>query len=255
MTGISRPKYLTAKEWRANKGLFTKTVSDATGMGKALDKLDKEWNEVKWNEVDADQATAGLTVRGFDSTYTVANVNKAKEVAHQHAAKVEAVKEQLQAVEALARRTETTWKANKLVPSSAIKYVGQVKSAAQTLLEQLGKLDNAWKTRLQAAEVSEKLILQKLNSQIESRIVLLRTAAQEMQNSPSRQAFTAMYESFTELIPLLSMSSDRAHQALHRRLEQLKANERLDRPVTDKTLKTEEVANKARHLEEAVRGM
>ncbi len=35
MAAISRPKNLTAKEWRANKGLFTKTVSDATRMGKA----------------------------------------------------------------------------------------------------------------------------------------------------------------------------------------------------------------------------
>jgi hypothetical protein len=270
MAAISRPKTLTAKEWRANKGLFTKTVSDASGMGKALDKLDTAWNAVPWNEVDPDQATARLTVRGFDSTYTVAIVNRLKSVADHHAAQVNTVKNELLAVEELARRTGNTWKGNKLVPASSTKYVGQVQSAAKTLHEQVDKLGAGWKARLEAAEVSEKLIWQKLNNQIEARIDQLRDAAQAVQNmrlaadQASLAASQKMHEALNELIPLVGISHDPAHQALHQRLVQLKAGDHSDMTKAWKGLsKNQEVAipahndlrNLAQRLEAAVHGL
>src|SRR5262245_13707026 len=46
MTAISRPKSLTAKEWRAKKGFFTTMVTDSTKIGKALDTLDDKWKAV-----------------------------------------------------------------------------------------------------------------------------------------------------------------------------------------------------------------
>jgi len=270
MAGINRPKTLTAKEWRANKGLFTKTVSEATGMGKALDKLDTAWNAVPWAEVDPDPATAHLTVRGFDSTYTAANVNRLKAAADQHASQVTTVKNELLAVEQLATRTGNTWRTNKLVPASSTKYVAQVQSAAKTLHEQVDKLEVGWMARRQAAEVSEKLIWQKLNSQIDSQIVLLRQTAQAVQHmtlaadTPSLVASQKMHEALNGLIPLLALSHDPAHQALHQRLTQLKAGDHSDISKAWKGLSKkpevasaahDELRNLAQRLEAAVHGM
>jgi len=270
MTPITRPKNLTAKAWRDNKGLFTKTVTDASGLGKALDTLDTDWAKVSWGEAEPDEATARLTVNGFNSTYTVANVTRLKDVAHQHAAQVAAVKQQLGVVERLARETAARWKANKLVPSSSVKYVGEVQTAAHTLVERLNKLDAGWTARLEAAGVSEKLIWQKLNSQITSRIGLLRNAAQavlDMHLAADAATLTAsqkLHEALNELIPLVKISHDPADHALYERLIQVKNGDHTDitKAWTGLSKKPEvatpahnELRHLAQQLEAAVHGM
>ncbi len=54
MTNLPKtlPKELTAKQWRDKKGLFTKAVTDASGIGGALDKLERGWAAVPWTTVD-----------------------------------------------------------------------------------------------------------------------------------------------------------------------------------------------------------
>src|SRR5947208_3635989 len=108
------PKELSAKQWRTNKGPFTKAVSDATGMGTALDKLAKAWTAVPWITVDPDQAMAQAAPTG---DVTTALVDKLEPLARPHQAQVEAVKKELRAVEGLAKKTVVSWKANKLVPA------------------------------------------------------------------------------------------------------------------------------------------
>ena len=267
MAAITRVKYLTAKDWKANKGLFTKTVTAATGMGKALETLDGLWTKVPWGDVEPDEATKNLTVRGFDSTYTVANVDLIKKGAQQHAAQIIAVEVQLRAVEKLARDEGAKWKANKLVPASSVAYIGQVQIAAHTLLDRLDKLEAGWTRRREAAAVSEKLIWGKLNSQIESRIILLRAAAHAVGtmtlavDQATLVAIQKMYEAHRELIPLVEISHAPADQALHRRLKaepqndlpfdwaKLEKKPALAPPVFD------ELREKAGRLEEAVHGM
>jgi hypothetical protein len=256
MTAIARPKHLTGKAWRANKGLFTKAVTDATGLGKALDKLDERWNAVPWDEVDPEMATANLSVRGFDSTYTTARVDELKQRAGGHAQKVEALKKQLLAVGTLAGQTSVKWKKNKLVPASSVKHVGLVQSAAQKLLTQLNELDDAWTARRQGAEVSEKLIRQKVNSQIGAQVRLLRGAAQDFLEAPAREHSVKLYDAVNTLIPLLAYNPDRAHQAARARLMELLSGEGSRvRRVKDEALKTEAAANSVRQYLEAVRAL
>src|SRR5437868_4544136 len=144
MTGIPEnlPKVLSAKEWRSNKGLFTKAVTDATGMGTALDKLSKAWAAVPWSTVDADQAMAHAAPTG---DVTIALVDKLQPLAQPQQTKVQAFKKELLAVEGLAKKTVDSWKGNKLVPASSVKYVGQVQSAAIALAKQVDDLEEGWK--------------------------------------------------------------------------------------------------------------
>src|SRR4030095_5644934 len=115
---------------------FTKAVSDKTGMGAALDKLEKVWATVPWKTVIPDQATVAVAATG---DVTTAMLDKLEPLAKAQQAKVETVKKEVRAVEALAKKTGDAWRANKLMPASSIKYVGQVHAAAATLAQSLGE--------------------------------------------------------------------------------------------------------------------
>ncbi len=234
MTPIKFPKPLTAKAWRDNKGLFTKMVSDASGVGKALDKLEEKWKLVPWAAVDPELATANLSVHDdFVSTYTVANVKALQQTGDKSASKVDAVTSQLRAIVKLAGQTKTKWQKNKLVPPSSIKYLDQVVTAATTLTTQLGQLDAGWKSVQSGAEMSEKLIGSQLNSKIDTRLNLLRPAAGTVLEKPARQALIDMYDHSRALIPLLGFSTLKAHVELAKVLVKVTSGTGHHRNVTD----------------------
>jgi hypothetical protein len=235
MTGLPEnlPKELSTKQWRANKGLFTKAVSDATGMGTALDKLAGAWTAVPWTTVDPDQAMARAAPTG---DVTLDLVDKLEPLAQPHQAKVEAVKKELRAVDGLAKKTGDSWKANKLVPASSIKYVGQVHLAAMTLAKQLDELDEGWKAfrfNAQRGRVfrTDKAIIE---TEIRGAIASLRADTRTAQTNPSLAAslkdYRQMLVSIRKSVEALSKSNVKAHQGMKAILEPLLIN-----PYTPKT--------------------
>jgi len=227
------PKELSAKQWRSNKGLFTKAVTDATGMGVALDKLAKVWTAVPWATVDPDQAMAHAAPTGDVTTDLV---DKLEPLAKPHKAKVEAVGKELRAVEALAKKTVDSWKGNKRVPASSIKYVGQVRLAAENLARQLDELDEGWKAfRFNAARGrvyrTDKVIV---DTEITGALANLRATTRTAQTNPSLAAalkdYRNMLMSVTKSVDALSKSNDKTHQNMKAILEPLLSN-----PYTPKT--------------------
>jgi uncharacterized protein YoxC len=215
---VNLPKELSAKQWRGNKGLFTKAVSDKTGMGAALDKLEKAWAAVPWKTVIPDQATVAVAGTG---DVTTAMLDKLEPLAQAQQAKVETVKKEVRAVEALAKKTGDTWKTNKLMPASSVKYVGQVHSAATALATALDELDEGWKAFRFTAERgrlhrTDKAIVE---TQIRGAIAGLRAATQAAQAKLSLPVYRKMGAERTKSIEALSKSSDQAHQALKAALE------------------------------------
>jgi hypothetical protein len=215
---VNLPKELSAKQWRGNKGLFTKAVSDKTGMGTALDKLEKAWATVPWKTVIPDQATAAAAGTG---DVTTAMLDKLEPLAKAQQAKVETVKKEVRAVEALAKKTGDTWRSNKLMPASSIKYVGQVHAAATTLAQSLGELDEAWKAYRFNAEHgrlgrTDKAIVE---TQIRGAVAGLRAATQAAQDKLSLTTYRKMGTERTKAIEALGKSSETAHQALKAALE------------------------------------
>jgi len=227
------PKELSAKQWRSNKGLFTKAVTDATGMGTALDKLGKAWAAVPWATVDPDQALASAAPTG---DVTTAMVDKLQPLAQRQQTKVDAVTKELRAVEALGKKTVDSWKTNKLVPASSIKYVGQVRLAAATLIKQLDELDEGWKAFRYNAEHGRMFRTDKaiVETEIQGAVANLRAATRTAQTNPSLAAslkdYRNMLMSITKAVDALSKSSDRAHRDAKAILEPLLIN-----PYTPKT--------------------
>jgi hypothetical protein len=220
MTNIpdNLPKELSAKQWRSNKGLFTKAVSDKTGMGTALDKLGLAWTAVPWKTVDPSKATLALAGTG---DVTTAMLDKLEPLAQGQQAKVEAVKKELRAVALLAKKTVDDWKKIKLMPASSIKYAGQVQSAAAKLVQELDDLDESWKAFRFTAERgrlhrTDEAIVQ---TEIRGAIADLRAATQAAQDKLSLVAFRKMGAARTKSIEALSKSNDKAQQALKAALE------------------------------------
>src|SRR5262245_15386043 len=78
---IILPRNLTAREWRAKKGVMAKVAAEATGLGAALDRLQQVWNQVPWQTVDPARALAdesNLTSANFTEHSTAA----AQQVGH-----------------------------------------------------------------------------------------------------------------------------------------------------------------------------
>src|SRR5262245_34223428 len=100
---IILPRNLTARAWRAKKGVMARVAAEATGRGAALDRLQHVWNQVPWQTVDPARALAdesNLTSANFTEHSTAA----ARQVGHVHAAK-----SQLREVKRLARQTSQSW--------------------------------------------------------------------------------------------------------------------------------------------------
>ena len=215
---VNLPKELSAKQWRGNKGLFTKAVSDKTGMGAALDKLEKAWAGVPWKTVIPDQAAAAVAGTG---DVTTAMLDKLEPLARAQQAKVDTVKKEVRAVEALAKKTGDTWRTNKLMPASSIKYVGQVHAAATALATALDDLDESWKAYRFTAERGRlhRTDLAIVETQIRGAIADLRAATQAAQAKLSLIVYRKMGAARTESIEALGKSNDQAHRALKSALE------------------------------------
>ena len=216
------PKELSAKQWRGNKGLFTKAVSDKTGMGTALDKLEKAWSTVPWKTVIPDQATVAVAGTG---DVTTAMLDKLEPLAKAQQSKVETVKKEVRAVEALAKKTGDTWRTNKLMPASSVKYVGQVHAAATALATALDQLDESWKAYRFNAERgrlgrTDKAIVE---TQIRGAIASTRAAAQAYVAKPSLAGYRKTGAGVQKSIEALSKSDVKAHQDLKAVLERLAA--------------------------------
>src|SRR5947209_14773054 len=216
------PQQLIAKQWRGNKGLFTKAVSDATGMGASLDRLEKAWTAVPWTTVDPNQAVTNAAPTG---DVTIALLDKLEPPGRKYQTQVEAARRELRAVEALAKKTGDSWKANKLVPASSVKYVGQVQAAAAALAKGIDELDEAWKAYRFNAEHGRMQRTDKaiVETEIRGAVASLRATAQAQLDKPSLTAYRNMGQALSKSIAALAKSDAPAHQAVKTRLEKLAA--------------------------------
>ena len=127
------PVILTKADWDKQKGIIAKVGVGETGIGAAMDKLKATYTAVDWKKFDA-------TGRHPTSDPGVVD-EELKAAKTEFASKVEKVRTELRALQALALKTQGIFKSKTMVPKSSAEHAGKIASAADLMAVALKSMD------------------------------------------------------------------------------------------------------------------
>lgn len=124
------PPILTETDWNKNKGAFARAAGK-TGLGALLKDLGRAYQAIEWAELDVEAA--------LEPDATKPEAVQALARAEAQAKGVDRLLDKVEAVEKLARQTQTKFAKHKLIPAASAKHVGKLADAAKTFRAELEK--------------------------------------------------------------------------------------------------------------------